>query len=433
MAQTDGPRLVVLSTLFPHAGAPGSGLFIRERMFRVGKQLPLVVVSPQPWFPLQGLIRKWRPHFRAAAPKHEVQQGIDVYYPRFFSVPGMFKSRDGFFMALGALPMLLRLRRRFGLDLIDAHFAFPDGYAATLLGKWLRMPVTITLRGTEPRLARDPRRRRLIASALKRARAVFAVSRSLRELAIELGTPEAKTRVMPNGVDTDKFTPVPKDQARKQLNLPTKVPVLISVGALVERKGFHRVLEILPALRGRFPHLHYLIVGGPSPEGDWSARLHEQAQALGVGDAVRFVGALPPDELKVPLSAADVFVLSTRNEGWANVFLEAMACGLPVVTTDVGGNREVVSRSELGMIVPFADPDSLQAALAEALTKSWDRPAIRTHAEHSGWDGRVAALVEQFRSLLAMPWERAGERPGTASNKAWAEKKSGAQRPISDR
>ena len=126
------------------------------------------------------------------------------------------------------------------------------------------------------------------------------------------------------------------------LELPSDAPVLVSVGALVERKGFHRVMECLPILRSRHPGLRYLIVGGASPEGDWSAVLRRRAQELGLQDCVVFLGPLAPERLKVPLSAADVFVLATRNEGWANVFLEAMACGLPVVTTDVGGNAEVV-------------------------------------------------------------------------------------------
>ena len=108
-------------------------------------------------------------------------------------------------------------------------------------------------------------------------------------------------------------------------------PVLESVGALVERKGFHRVIECLPALRRRFPGLRYLVVGGPGPEGDWGARLRRDVIDLGLQECVVFLGTLAPGELNVPLSAADVFVLATRNEGWANVLLEAMACGLPVV------------------------------------------------------------------------------------------------------
>ena len=114
-----------------------------------------------------------------------------------------------------------------------------------------------------------------------------------------------------------------------------------------------------------------------------------------------FLGALPPDELKVPLSAADVFVLATRNEGWANVFLEAMACGLPVVTTAVGGNAEVVAHAGLGTLVPFGDQDELTRAMADALRRDWDRDAIVAHAEANGWDQRVAVLSEEFSGIVA--------------------------------
>src|SRR6056297_313790 len=193
------PRIAVLSVLFPHPGQPNAGLFIRERMFRVGERLPLFVVAPQPWFPFQGLIRRFRPHFRPPAPAHEHQQGFDVYHPRFFSVPGRFKYLDGLFMALGCLPLLRRLRTRF--DIIDAHFAYPDGYAASLLGKWLGVPVTITLRGTEVPHAREPRLRRRMLRALAGATRVFAVADALRRHVVALGTRPDKISVVGNGVD----------------------------------------------------------------------------------------------------------------------------------------------------------------------------------------------------------------------------------------
>jgi glycosyltransferase involved in cell wall biosynthesis len=178
--------------------------------------------------------------------------------------------------------------------------------------------------------------------------------------------------------------------------------VLISVGALVERKGFHRVIELLPYLRQQERNLVYLVVGGPSPEGDWRERLETQVAKLGVQENVRFLGAVSPQDLKVHLSAADVFVLATRNEGWANVFLEAMACGLPVVTTDVGGNREVVCDESLGMVVPFERPDLLRAALEQALSRVWDRSRIIAHARSNAWDGRIADLLEELRQVAAL-------------------------------
>ena len=131
------------------------------------------------------------------------------------------------------------------------------------------------------------------------------------------------------------------------------------------------------------------------------SELEAQAARLGLGARVHFLGTLPPEELKWPLSAADVFVLATRNEGWANVFLEAMACGLPVVTTDVGGNREVVCSEVLGQVVPFGDAAALQQALDAALDKTWDRAAIIGHAQASQWDKRVAQLLRAFEPLLA--------------------------------
>ena len=109
---------------------------------------------------------------------------------------------------------------------------------------------------------------------------------------------------------------------------------------------------------------------------------------------------MPTDDLKWPLSASDIFVLSTRNEGWANVFLEAMACGLPVVTTDVGGNAEVVCRDELGSIVPFGDATALQQALDQALNKDWDRAAILDYARANQWDKRVAQLLQAFDRII---------------------------------
>ncbi|HHM06078.1 MAG TPA: glycosyltransferase family 4 protein [Gammaproteobacteria bacterium] len=398
-----GVRLLVLSSLFPRPGQEKAGLFIRERMFRVGRVLPLVVVSPVPWFPLQGLIRRWRPHYRPPAPRWERQQGVEVYHPRFLALPGLFRAWDGFCMALACVGLLRRLRRRFDFQLIDAHFAYPDGYAATRLGRWFGVPVCITLRGTEVPHARDPARRARMVRALSDAARVFAVSDSLRRHAMALGLPGDKIRVVGNGVDTEKFYPVDRAAARRKLGLAADARVLITVGALVERKGFHRVIECLPALVGRYPDLHYLIVGGASPEGDWRARLERLAAQLGVQERVHCLGALPPEELKTPLSAADLFVLATRNEGWANVLLEAMACGLPVVATDVGGNAEVVCRDELGIIVPFGDNAALRDGIDQALRKAWDEDAIIAYARANSWDDRVRVLCEEFNRLLPAP------------------------------
>ena len=394
------PELLVFSSLFPHSGAPNAGVFIRERMFRVGATLPVTVVSPQPWFPGQGFLRIFRPHFRRPAPKSEIQSGIETFYPRFFSFPGIFKQYDGLFMAISSYRTLRMLKKRTGFNLVDAHFAYPDGYAAILLGKWLKVPVTITLRGTEIPHSRNPKLRPLLVRALKDSTRLFSVSESLRQHAISLGIDPDKVTVVGNGVDTNKFSPVLKTEARRQLGLSDTDKVLVSVGALVERKGFHRVIEVLPNLLKIYPNIKYLIVGGAGPEGDWGEQLRNQVSSLKLDGTVVYLGAMPSDKLKVPLSAADVFVLATSNEGWANVFLEAMACGLPVITTDVGGNIEVVCRNELGTVVPFGDTQKLERALARALDRKWDTEEILSYAANNSWDSRVEVLIDAFETML---------------------------------
>lgn len=394
-----GVELVVFSSLFPSAARPGAGLFIRERMFRVARQRRLAVVSPQPWFPGQSLIRRLRPGYRPPLAALEMQQGIRVYHPRFLSVPGFLRRLDGLSMAVACLPLLRRLRGE-GAQLIDAHFAYPDGDAATRLGRWLGLPVTVTLRGTEVPHSRNPVLRRRLRRVLRDATRVFSVSDSLRRLALDLGADPRRTEVVGNGVDVGVFQPVARGAARARFGLPDNARVLISVGGLVERKGMHRVIDCLPALLTHYPNLHYFIVGGASAEGDMRAELESQTARLRLTGHVHFLGAVPPAELKWALSAADVFVLATRNEGWANVFLEAMACGLPVVTTDVGGNREVVGSADLGLVVPFGDAPALSRALAEALSKDWDRDAIIGYARRHQWDTRVEQLLHAYDTII---------------------------------
>lgn len=395
-ARAEAPKVAVVASLWPHAGRPFSGLFVRERMGRVGRQLPVTVIVPVPWFPGQSLLRRWWPHYRPPAPRWEQQGGVTVYFPRFLALPGLGRRWDGFWMGRA----VARAARRHGpFDVLDAHFGYPDGDAACRAGARLGVPVTVTFRGTEARLVHTPWARRRLEAVARYAYRVFAVAESLRQLALDLGADPARTRTLPNGVDTDRFHPRDRVAARQALAIAPDAPVLVTVGGLTERKGQHRVIDCLPALIRQFPELVYLVIGGGSGEGDAEAGLRALAAARGVADHVRFLGPLDPAELAGPLSAADVFVLATGNEGWANVLLEAMACGLPVVTTDVGGNREVISHPALGELVVLGDGDGLTRAIADALVRDWDQVAIRRHAEAHQWEHTVEALIGIFDQL----------------------------------
>jgi len=393
------PALVVLSSLFPSREEPIAGVFIKERMFRVARQLPVTVVAPQPWFPLLGLIRRWRPAYRPQRATFETVDGIEVHRPRFFALPGLGRRLDGLSLALASWRLVRRLQRAGRADLLDVHFAYPDGYGGRLLSAWLRMPYVVTLRGKEQRLKAIPALRTRMEHAVRGASRVIGVSRALLEVGLELGARREKSVLVGNGVDIEKFSPVPKVQARQQLGIATHDPVLVAVGALGERKGFHRIIECMPDLLHDHPNLRLLIVGGPSPEGDWSSRLHSLVAELRLREHVRFLGVLLPEQLRVPLSAADLFVLPTRYEGWANVLLEAMSCGLPVVTTDVGGNGDVVCRPDLGTVIPFGVREALTAAVHKGLIAQWDGAAIRRYAQQNTWNNRIESLLALLRSV----------------------------------
>ncbi len=386
-------RVIVFSSLYPSEAAPGAGLFIRERIVRLAARVPVTVVSPQAWSPFDWLIRLGRPHFRPTGARVESRDGLAVHRPRFLSMPGMLKRWDGWLMARCCLATVRRLARQQGTTLIDAHFLYPDGWAATEIGRRLDLPVAITLRGNKDQSLLGTDREPMLREALHRASVLIAVSGSLeRDVALPLGAQAGQVSVIGNGVDTARFHPVDRIRARRELGLPEDAKVLIGVGNMIPLKGFQRVLPMLPALRRRFPGLRYLIVGGGATQGDLTPSLKRQAADLGVDDIVRFCGRLSPDALRVHYSASDVFALATEYEGWANVLLEAMACGLPVVTTRVGGNSQVVASDALGHLIDWWQPEAFEAALADALQRDWDREAIIDYARRNDWESRIDAL-----------------------------------------
>jgi teichuronic acid biosynthesis glycosyltransferase TuaC len=380
-------RLLVFSTVFPNAAQPHHGVFVRERMRGLPPEVEVRVVAPAPWFPfVSGL----RPGFRPAMPKEEMQDGVRVLHPKFLSIPGLAKSLDGILLFLGSLPALIRLRREFRFDAIDAHFIYPEGLAAVLLGKVFRVPVLITLRGMLPLLVRYRLRRPQLRYALRKASRIVAVSGSLKEDAVRLGIEPGRVRVIENGIDPELFRPLDRTEARRSLGLPEDGPLVVSVGTLSPRKGFHLVMEGMTELRS---DLRFAIVGGDGPEGAMEAELRSLAARLGLEDRVIFAGPRRRAELAAWYSAADVFVLASGHEGCPNVVLEALACGTPVVATPVGNVAELVTE-EVGIVAERKVPE-LAEAIRKALSVGWDRNVIRTRIEPRTWQAVGREVMEE--------------------------------------
>ncbi|MCL2876193.1 MAG: glycosyltransferase [Betaproteobacteria bacterium] len=397
-----GPHIGVLSSRFPNSLYPNRGLFVRERMFRVARRLPLYVVSPTPWVPLEDWFRQnLNPAFRPSMPEYEEQQGIPVWFPRFLAAPGLEALRrlDGWAMAKGAYSRFAALHNAGRLDLIDAHGAYPEGYAGVLLSRWLGVPVTITLYGDER--ARSSWRISKLREAFKGAVRIFAINDTLRQFALELGAPDERVEIIADGIDAECFRPRDRIAARAALGISPVAPVLISSGGVSGEKGYRRLVEALPTLSERWPGLICLLVGADSLEKTSCTELKALVEQLNLKETVRFLDALPPDGLADPLSAADVFVFTAHHECPATALLEAMACGLPVVAFDTGINRELICRSELGGLALFGDPSALKAAIDLALSRTWDRVVIRRYGEAFHWDGQVNRLCRIFAESVA--------------------------------
>jgi teichuronic acid biosynthesis glycosyltransferase TuaC len=392
-------RLLLFSSLFPSSQRPIHGIFVETRLRELIKtgQVQAKVVAPVPWFPLQG--ERWGEYgLFAATPKLETRNGLEVHHPRYALLPKIGMNSAPFAMALGALATVRRLQREgFDFDLIDAHYYYPDGVAASLLARWLGKPFVVTARGTDLNLIPQyPLPRRLILQTAARAQASIGVAKALMDSLQALGADPAKLHTLRNGVDLERFVPEDRAEARRKLGLPEGVPVLLSVGHLIERKGHHIAVEALPLL----PPQTVLVIAGSGAE---RAALQRRSEALGVADRVRLVGVVAQTELKWWYSAADVLALCSSREGWANVLLEAMACGTPVLATNIWGTPEVVSTPDSGVLMPTRSAEGLAQAWQQLFAALPARAAVRRHAESFSWDATTQGQLALFRAALRAP------------------------------
>jgi len=395
-------RVLTLTTLFPNQQQPAHGLFVRERVLALAKLTPLRVVAPVPWFPRLRLFGE-RYYRYALVPPREHHSGMPVDHPRFPAVPRLCKAADAPLMAAGLLGPMRSLRHEFPFDVIDSHWAYPDGVAAALLARRFRVPLAITVRGDDMNVfLKDFWRKPWIQWSLKRADLVIGLSNELKDIAVAAGVPSSRVAVIPNGINPESFYPIDRKLARAHLGLPASGRFLLSVGRLHTSKGYPILVEALSRLIGKFPDLHAYIVGAPDHEADARPGVHEAAVRSGVLERLHLVGAQDPALLKYWYAAADLFCLPTAREGSANVVLEAMACGLPCVTTPVGGNPDVIADREVGFL---AGPDvrSMTEAIAAALSRSWDAERISKHGRRRTWGTVAAECHDRLAAIVHSP------------------------------
>lgn len=382
-------RVLTLSTLFPDAARPNFGVFVERQTLGLAAHpdVELRVVAPiglPPW----PLSRHPRYAALAALPAQEAWKGVAVWRPRFPTLPG-----TGGRFHVGALtrrlvPLLTEIRRNFPFDAIDAEFFFPDGPAAIALGRRFGVPVSIKARGADiHHWGHGPTAGQVLAAG-RAAHGLLAVSTAMRADMIALGLPGERIRVHHTGVDLARFSPVDRGAAKAALGVAG--PLIVSVGALIERKGHHIVVEAMAAL----PDATLLIAG----EGPERRALERRIAALGLMDRVRLLGSVPHGDLPALVAAADVMALASASEGLANAWVEALACGTPVVITEAGGAREVVTEPAYGRIAARTAP-GFAAAIGDLLAAPPPPAEVRRGAQRFTWEANTAALHDHLAGL----------------------------------
>jgi teichuronic acid biosynthesis glycosyltransferase TuaC len=400
--------ILIFTNLFPNAEDPNYGIFVYRRARQLCKGLghSVHVVAPVPYFPkwlpiparLRTLPRVARWLRLSRIPAQERCNDIKVYHPRYFMLPTISAPFHGLLMFLGAISLVLRLQARLRFDCVDAHFVYPDGFAAVLIAKLLRLPVAVTAHGCDLNFYPQSRvLRPLIRWTLHRADRVICVCMALQSIALRLNVPNDRVVVIPNGVDLKFFHPIDKTEARLTLSVLPNAEVILAVAELTPRKGHQVLIQAVSRLCGKFPKLQLFIIG----EGDLGGALQREVSALGLERQVFLKGAVKNEELFRWYSAADLTCLPSSREGLPCALLESLACGTPVVATAVGGTPELVNSQNLGVLVQ-QDVFSISNGLEQALQINWNRAVLTRHVRRYTWE-QTAVETERVLAGLVKP------------------------------
>jgi teichuronic acid biosynthesis glycosyltransferase TuaC len=387
-------KLLTFSTLFPNTEKPSHGIFVQTRLRHLlaSGRVQSKVVAPVPWFPSR------HPRFGAYAsyanvPSQEHRFGIDVQHPRYAVLPKIGMTIAPLLLAAAVKPAIGRLLDEgYDFDAIDAHYFFPDGVAAVIIGRYFNKPVVITARGTDINLIpQHALPRKMILWAASHAKAMITVCNALKVEMVKLGIDASRITPLRNGVDLELFKPGNRSDLR--LSLALNGFTIMSVGHLIGRKSHDIVIKALPFL----PDVKLLIAG----DGPERKTLELLISHLGVENRVTFLGAISQPELTKYYGAIDALILASSREGWANVLLESMACGTPVVASNVWGTPEVVASQEAGVLMPSRTPEGLAEAVTLLRNAYPSHEATRLYAERFSWDDTTRGQIKLFEKVIA--------------------------------
>jgi teichuronic acid biosynthesis glycosyltransferase TuaC len=385
-------RILTLSTLFPNQAQPNFGIFVERQTAGLAARngVDATVVNPiglPPW----PLSKSAQYAALSALPEQEEWRGLNVHRPRFTLIPKFGGPYNPAMIARAVLPIVKRLHAEKPFDLIDAEFFYPDGPAAMRLSEALGIPFTIKARGADIHHWGGAKGcAAQIVAASHKASGLLAVSSALKADMAVLGMDPEKIMVHYTGLDPKRFAP--RDRTAEKAKLGISGPAVLCVGALIPRKNQALLIRALTQL----PDVTLMLAGQGASEAEYRAL----AQQSGVQARVRFMGNVPHDDLPSLFAAADVMALVSKSEGLANAWVEALACGTPVVASNVGGAPELLRSPDAGRIV-----ETNVSAITDAIRHLIDNPIptsqVAAQVAHFSWDNNAANLEAFFQRIIA--------------------------------
>jgi glycosyltransferase involved in cell wall biosynthesis len=379
-------NIAVVTRYFPSSGEPWQGRSAYQTLRVLARQANVKVFYPNAAYP-----RVLRPRTRLydALDRSFAPPDVDVSYFDFPALPLVSRPLNGWLATRALLPHV----RAFAPDLIFSIFLYPDSYAALRIGQELSVPVVAMGIGSDIHSISDRVSASYTRKVLREVDFVVTVSEDLRRKALAMGASAQRSRSVINGCDLSTFEVSDRRGARNSLGLDLDAATVVYIGRKDVKKGLRELVTAAAKVRTRRANLQVYLVG----DGADRPQVRSAIETHEAGAYIHDLPACSPDEVAVWMAAADVVTLPSYMEGCPNVVLEALACGRPVVATNVGGIPEIMS-NECGRLIPPRDAAALAEALDSVLDRPWDAAEISSHWGRS-WDTVARELMDIFDSV----------------------------------
>ena len=391
-------KILAISHLFPNLKESRYGIFVARQLSelnRLGAEITVIV--PRVWCPrLAMYFDRWKNQDHKCTLREF--EGIETISVPYLRLPGNFYNRWSGLAAFRAMKSkALKLHKSKKFDVIYATDLFPDGDAAVRLAQHLKIPAACLCIGVDVNITAHSIKiiNRHFVRIVKALDGTLACGQSVAD---KIKTVTGKNPLCVYGVlDLEEFSPVPdKTPARKELGLPLDKTIVLYAGYLTKRKGVYELLEAINRVQKKYPDI-LLIMCGTGPE---EKTLQKLIQEKSIGHTVRLTGEVAPEQMNRWMQASDLFVLASHTEGMPNVIMEAMACGLPVVATAVGGLPGAIGDCDGAILIPPANVNKLEKAIVKVMNdnqlQASMRIASRKRAEEQFGGKRNANLILDY-------------------------------------